>query len=242
LLELVTEAETPPSVADLAEVSGIPAPSAHRLVSHLVALGMVRVDPFTHGLVSGPRLWGLFTHAQAGSWAGGPVRAIMQRLVGDIEETCNLGVFDRDAVLYIERVECDWPIRFQLAAGSRIALHASAIGKLLMAHLPAAARRTLLASLPKPALTTNTLTSMAELDRAFAQIRKSGYAVNNSESVDGLIGLAVPVKTRKGRVVAGLSVHAPLPRFDLERAISHLPRFQQAALEIGRFMDGGTER
>jgi len=239
LLELIAGADAPLTVADLAEVSAIPGPSVHRLVAHLTSQKLARVDPVTRGVVPGPRLWGLFTKAQAGTWSGGPTRTIMETLVGEIRETCNLGVFDRNAVLYIERVECDWPIRIQLTAGSRVALHASAIGKLLMAYLPAAGRRKVLDSIAKPSLTANTLTSNDDLNRAFSEIRKSGYALNNSENVDGLIGLAVPVKTKNGRVVAGLSVHAPETRLDLIRATDLLPRVQQAALEIGTHLDVG---
>jgi len=241
LLELITDAEGPLSVTDLAELSGIPGPSVHRLVGHLTAQKMARIDPVTRGLVPGPRLWGLFSKAQAGSWTAGPVRTVLEALVEDVRETCNLGVIDRNAVLYIERVECDWPIRIQLAAGSRVALHASAIGKLLMAHLPAAARRKLLAGIAKPALTANTLTTNDDLNRAFAGIRKLGYAVNNSENVDGLVGLAVPVKTRSGRVIAGLSVHAPEARLDLARATGLLTRFQRAAVETGNCLDERPE-
>jgi IclR family transcriptional regulator, acetate operon repressor len=240
LLELIVNSDGPVGIADLAERAAIPGPSVHRLVSHLTSERMVRVDPATRGLVPGPRLWELFLKAQAGSWSMGPVRSIMETLVGDVRETCNLGVFDRNAVLYIERVECDWPIRVQLAAGSRVPLHASAIGKLLMAHLPAPARRKLVEGLDKPALTANTLTADDVLQDAFGEIRKSGYALNNSENVDGLIGLAVPVRAQNGRVIAGLSVHAPETRLKLSRTVDLLPRFQRAANEIGEHLNEGA--
>jgi len=161
----------------------------------------------------------------------------MEQLVGDIRETCNLGVFDRDSVLYIERVECDWRIRIQLGAGSRVPLHASAIGKLLVAHLPTAARSRILDTIPRPALTDNTIIDADKLEIEFAQIRRLGYAINNSESTEGLIGLAVPVRTAKGRIIAGLSVHAPTTRLEIESAVALLPRFEDAAKEIGHQLE-----
>jgi DNA-binding IclR family transcriptional regulator len=233
LLEIVVEADLPLAVAELAGRSGIPKPTVHRLVNHLIAEGLLRSDTAHRGLVPGPRFAGLFCKAHAASWAGGPIRALMEALVAEVRETCNLGVLDRDAVLYIERVECDWPIRIQLSAGSRVPLHASAIGKLLMAHLPTAARRQLLASIPLTALTANTLTDADALERAFTEIRRRGYALNNAENTDGVIGLAVPVKSPDERVVAGLSVHAPTSRLDLDGARALLPRFQAAAAAMG---------
>ena len=233
LLEIVVEAESPLAIAELAGRAGIPKPTVHRLVNHLIAEGLLRSDTVHRGLVPGPRFAGLFCKAHAASWAGGPIRALMEALVAETRETCNLGVLDRDAVLYIELVECDWPIRIQLSTGSRVPLHATAIGKLLMAHLPTAARRQLSASIPLTALTANTLTDADALERAFTEIRRWGYALNNAENIDGVIGLAVPVKSPDDRVVAGLSVHAPTSRLDLDGARALLPRFQAAAAAMG---------
>ena len=233
LLEIVVEAESPLAIAELAGRAGIPKPTVHRLVNHLIAEGLLRSDTVHRGLVPGPRFAGLFCKAHAASWAGGAIRALMEALVAEIRETCNLGVLDRDAVLYIERVECDWPIRIQLSAGSRVPLHATAIGKLLMAHLQTTARRQLLTGIPLAAFTANTLTGVDALQRAFTEIRRRGYALNDAENTDGVIGLAVPVKSPDGRVVAGLSVHAPTTRLDLDGARALLPRFQAAAAAMG---------
>ncbi len=237
ILETITQAQGPVSVAELARQTGIPKPTTHRLVSHLIAEGLLRSDTVSGDFVPGGRFWEMFCNLQAGSWQGGPVRVLMEQLVDDIRETCNLGVFDRGSALYIERVECDWPIRIQLKAGSRVPLHASAIGKLLLAYLPAAGRRRILDIIPRPVLTANTIIDADKLEIEFARIRRLGYALNNSESTEGLIGLAVPVRTAKGRIIAGLSVHAPTSRLELESAVALLPRFEAAAKEIGHQLE-----
>ena len=172
LLDEIVAAGTPLSVAELAERTEIPKPTVHRLVGNMIAEGLLRNDSFSRGLVPGGRVIGMMVKAQAASWPGGPVRAVMQSLVDDVRESCNFGVFDRDAVLYVERVECEWPIRIQLGAGSRVPLHASAIGKLLWAHLPEPDRRHLLATLPRPALTANTVTDASILEAQFDDIRR----------------------------------------------------------------------
>ncbi len=234
LLETVVEAHAPLAITELATQTGIPKPTVHRLAKQLIDEGLLRSDTVFRGLVPGPRFTSLFCKAQAASWSGGPIRVLMETLVKDIRETCNLGVLDRDAVLYIERVECDWPVRIQLHAGSRVPLHATAIGKLLLAHLPAPARQRLLTSIPREAMTANTLTDCQALERAFKEIRRCGYALNDSENIDAVIGLAVPVTAPGGRVVAGLSVHAPASRLDLDGARALLPRFQSASAAISR--------
>ena len=238
LLDEIVAAGTPLSVAELAERTEIPKPTVHRLVGNMIAEGLLRNDSFSRGLVPGARVIGMMVKAQAASWPGGPVRAVMQSLVDDVRESCNFGVFDRDAVLYVERVECEWPIRIQLGAGSRVPLHASAIGKLLWAHLPEPDRRHLLATLPRPALTANTVTDASALETQFDVIRREGHALNDAENVDGLIGLAVPVRlgSDPDRVVAGLSVHAPATRMDLDGARALLPRFEAAARQLSELL------
>jgi len=233
LLEAIVEAQSPLAIAELACRTEIPKPTVHRLARQLIAEGLLRSDSVHRGLVTGPRYARLFCSAQAASWIGGPVRTLLETLVTDIKETCNLGVLDRNAVLYIERVECDWPLRIQLSAGSRVPLHATAIGKLLMAHLPATARQRLVTGLALVALTANTLTNADALEQTFTAIRQNGYALNDAENTEGVIGLAVPVRSPDGRVVAGLSVHAPATRLDLNGARALLPRFQAAGEAIG---------
>ena len=50
----------------------------------------------------------------------GPMRVVLKDLVANVGETCNIGVLDRDEIVYIDRVECEWPLRLQLQAGSRV--------------------------------------------------------------------------------------------------------------------------
>ncbi|MEK9722552.1 MAG: IclR family transcriptional regulator [Rhodospirillaceae bacterium] len=232
VLEAVAEADMPLAVAEIAARTGIPKPTAHRLVNHLLAEGLLRPDPLRRGLAPGPRLFNMFCKVQAGTWATGAVRALLEELVGEVRETCNLGVLDRNAVLYVERIECDWPIRVQLGPGSRVPLHATAIGKLLLAHMPANARRRLLRVLPLPALTPATLTDAARLEATCDAIACQGYAENNAENMDGIVGLAVPVRDAAGRVIAGLSVHAPGARTSVADACARLALFQRTAQRL----------
>jgi len=239
ILDMVAGADGPMSVAEIARRVDIPKPTVHRMVNHLLSEGLLRPDPMRRGLAPGPRLFNLFFHVQAGTWANGPVRTVLTDLVTDVRETCNLGVLDRDAVLYVDRVECDWPIRVQLGPGSRVPLHATAIGKVLLAHMPADARRRLLSVLPCPALMPKTIIDTDVLEAECAAIVARGYALNEEENTEGLVGLAVPVRDAGGRTIAGLAVHAPAARLDLQTAIGDLATYQRAAQRVGAALDGG---
>jgi len=241
ILDMVAGADAPVSVAEIAGRTGIPKPTVHRMVNHLLAEGLLRPDPMRRGLAPGPRLFNLFFRVQAGTWAHGPLRTVLADLVDEVRETCNLGVLDRDAVLYVDRVECDWSIRVQLGPGSRVPLHATAIGKVLLAHMPPDARRRLLAVLPCPALMPATITDPEKLEAECAAIVSRGYALNKEENTEGLVGLAVPVREGTGRVIAGLAVHAPAARLNLRAAVDDLAIYQRAAQRAGAALDDGVD-
>ena len=62
-------------------------------------------------------------------WA--PVREVLQELVDEIRETCNLGVLDGLDYVYVERIECEWPLRIHLEVGNRTPAHCLSGGKVL---------------------------------------------------------------------------------------------------------------
>lgn len=229
VLGVVTRADRPVGFSEIADALELSRQAVHRIAGQMEALGMVRRVPGREGLTVGPVMAELGLNALQSAAQGGAVRVILKDLVTAVGETCNVGVLDRDEVVYIERVECDWPLRLQYGAGSRVPMHASSIGKLLMAYLPARTRRRILTATPLTAFTPATLTNPDALETQFKVIRRQGYAINEQENVAGLMGLAVPIKDAQGKVVAGVSVHAPVARMATADAIAHVARFQAAA-------------
>ena len=231
ILEVLLAQGEPLPMADVARRLGLPRQTAHRLLRQLEANGLVRREAARAYYSVGPRFLKLGLGALRSAWQSGPVHAILTRLVTHTRETCNLGVLDGDSVLYVDRVESNWPLRVDLHPGSRVPFHATAIGKLLVAYLPSRNRKRLLHAQPLARYTDHTLTDPAELEVEMKIIRRSGYAVNQEENVDGAVGVAVPIRNG-GKVVAGLSLHAPLIRMSLETAKASLPHVIDAARRI----------
>jgi len=237
VLDLVAGARRPIGLVELTERLGLPKPTVHRIVRQLEDEGLLRREPLRDRYGVGPRLCRLSVSALQASVGGGAVHAILEEVVDLIGETCNLGMLDRSEVVYADRVECNWPLRLQLQPNSRLPVHATANGKLLLAFLPEASRRRILANVELTEFTPNTITATDRLEAEFARIRERDYSVNDQEFHLGLIGLAVPVRDSSGRVLAGLAVHAPLPRLDVESALRHLPALRDAAARIGDAME-----
>src|SRR3546814_7182004 len=121
-----------------------------------------------------------------------------------------------------------------LQVGSRVAVHCTAIGKLLVAEQHKNVRTRILKAKPLKRYTENTLTDPAALEAEFAAIRSNGYSFNNEELERGLTGIAVPIRDKRKRVVAGLSINAPLPRMSREKAMSYVPVMQAKADQIAK--------
>lgn len=234
VLEAVIAQPRPVGLPDLTAELGLPRQTVHRVVQQLEGNGLLQRDPARDRYAVGPRLTRLALGAINASHQNGPMRAVLQDLVAEIGETCNVGMLDGHQVLYIDRVECDWPLRVQLQAGSHVPAHCTAIGKLLLAHLPVRARRRILEVAPLARFTEQTVTNPQAFEGALAEIRAQGYSANNQEYNLGMIALAVPVRDADGRVVAALAVHAPAARLSLDGALAHLPALEAAAARLAQ--------
>ncbi len=241
VLEAVAEQSQPIGLPDLSARLSLPRQTVHRVLLQLEAAGLLRREPGRDRFAIGPRFSALALRSLETRNQSAPIRVILQVLVGEIEETCNIGVLDGLDFLYIERIECAWSLRVHLQVGSRLPAYSTSGGKVMLAHLDDRLRANLLKGSKLKALTSHTRTLVADLEQEFDQIREHGYALNDQEFSVGIVGAAVPVIDRGGRVVAALATHGPAPRLDLGRAKELVPRMQEAARALARAwgLEGG---
>jgi IclR family acetate operon transcriptional repressor len=229
VLEAVVAAERPAGLAELAPMVRLPKPTLYRMLGMLESAGLVIREPGARRYAPGPRLAALGRNVMLNAAVRTGRRAILSRLVEEIGETCNFTMLDGAEVIYVDRVEAAWPLRMSLASGSRVPLHCTASGKLLLAMLPKAARDRVTAELALARYTETTITDRRRLDGELARIRAARYATDNEEYHAGLVCLAVPVIDERKRACAALAVQAPVSRMSLSRALEHLPKLRQAA-------------
>jgi DNA-binding IclR family transcriptional regulator len=142
----------------------------------------------------------------------------------------------------VEWVEFASPLRIEVRPDTRLPVHCSANGKLLLAYSPRQTRERILAGAPFPAHTRNTMTSASGLAAELETIRRRGYAEDNEEFLDGVICLAVPVRNRRRQVVAGLALMAPAARLSLAKARTYLPDLLRCARLISADLGYRRER
>jgi IclR family acetate operon transcriptional repressor len=146
-------------------------------------------------------------------------RAPMAALMRESGETANLGIEDKDEVLFLTQVETHEAIRAFFPPGTKSPMHVSGIGKALLAWYPDA-RVAQIVTRGLPGFTAASLTDADALRADLALTRARGFAIDNQERAEGMRCIAAPVFNAYGEPVAGLSISGPVFRLPLARADS----------------------
>jgi IclR family acetate operon transcriptional repressor len=233
ILEHVAHAQRPVEVADIIAALDLPKATAYRLVDWFLDRGYLSREAGRKRLVVGAKFADLSFRALASSMHTAAPHLVLQRLVNTVNETCNIGTLINGVVVYLDRVEAeDWPLRLQFSVGSRVPMHCTAIGKLLLALAPARRRQALLNSVELRRLTEHTITSRSRLEAELKQIRREQVSFDRQEFLLGVMCAAVPITGKNGEPLAAVAVQAPIARMTLETARRHLPALHRAAAEL----------
>jgi IclR family transcriptional regulator, acetate operon repressor len=245
LLEHVARADKALTLTDIIGEVHQPKPTVYRMLQQLEQAGLLVKEPDGKRYAPGARLSKLAEDVLLNAQVRAVRHAILQQLVDDLGETCNFTMPAGTEVVYLDRVETAWPLRFHLQPGSRVPLHCSASGKLFLAYMPPVQRNRLLDHLQYRGYTPGTITTRIRLEAELARVRIQGYALDNEEFLVGLVCVAVPVFDPRSRqkVRGSVAVQAPASRFPIDRATSALPALQSAARAFGRSIaDSGPQR
>jgi len=232
LLDALAQNDGPVTLASLAQRVRLPKPTVHRLLGQLAGAELVGREPEGRRFTVGPRLSALALRVLANSTYRGARRAILQGLVDELGETCNLTMLEGAQVVYLDRVETPSPLRVNLQPGSKVPLHCTASGKLLLALLPAARRARLMAHLRLERHTPCSLAERSALEAHLKRVRRERVGTDAEEFITGLVCVAVPMLWRDGRAIGAVAMQAPVARMPLPRALEHVPTLQRAAGEL----------
>lgn len=233
VIEAILEAGRPLSLPELAETLGRPKQTVHRTARQLEEHGFLFREPTRDRYAIGPKLFAVSRDVMGWCMRYAPRHAVLGRLVEEVAETCNIGILDGDRVLYLDRVESNFPLRAELHPGSRVPLHCTGLGKLFLAHLPSRTRKRMIERLDLVRHTDRTIVDPVALEDACTQIRARGYSTNEEEYHDGIISVAVPIVNEQNAVISGLAIHAPAARMNIDTAVALVPTIQRFAAEIG---------
>ena len=217
------------TLAELTARSGLPHATTSRLVAELVRLGLLARGTDGRFAVGGRvRDLGLLVPASAS------VRAValpfMHDLHAALREHVQLAALARHEVVVLERISAPDAVLVVSDVGGHLPLHASAAGKVLLAHAPDAVREEVLHG-PLERLTPRTVTDPDRLARQLEEVRRSGIAVVREEVNPRASSVAARVQDDSGAVVAAVSV---VVRAGTTALRTSVPAVATSALAISR--------
>lgn len=233
ILSVFEKSFAPRSLTEIADATGLPLSTTHRLLKELEDWDALQRDANGRYQV-GIRLWELGQHA--GRQVRDIARPLLQDLYSLTQETVHLAIREHTDALYIDRVYGSKRMPQASRVGGRLPLHATAVGKVLLAHEEEWLREAVLAQ-PLESRTPNTHVDPAELRTELAVVRERGYALAVDEVRLGTASIAVPVFQRgDGLIGAGLGLVAGSEHaLVLER---HLPALRGIARRIEASVGG----
>lgn len=226
------------ALEEIANGTGLPKSTTHRLLDTLVQEGFVELGqrPGTYRL-------GLQA-AVVGSAAirirrpDQDVHQLLRKAVEQVHETIGLTVRDGRRVVVIDKVSSPRPLHWRNHVGDEISAHQSAAGKVLLATLSDDEVRELYAGVDRlPRTTPNTVGSVDELIASLEPVRRDGYAVDAEELELGLRCVSVPVRTVSGQTVLALTMSAPASRLAPDALEGPVRALMRIAREISPHLE-----
>ncbi|WP_161884901.1 IclR family transcriptional regulator [Marisediminicola antarctica] len=191
----------PLSVGRIVEETGLPVSTTYRLVHELQEWGVL--DRTADGSYQvGMRIWEL--GQQAGRRLRDRAHPFMQDLFDTTHENVHLAVREGTEALYVDKLYGSRRVPLASRIGSRLPLHPTAVGRILLANQPSWFREAYLErELEHP--TPKTQTGAATLAKELALVREQGHAVTIDEMRLGACSIAVPI-SHGGQVVAAVGI------------------------------------
>jgi len=206
------------TLTQLAQRADLSVPTAHRLLNELTGSGML-IREADGAYTVGRRLWDVGLLAPAETDLREVASPFLHDLYAATLATVHLAVREDVSALYLDRLAGQRSVPVVSKIGSRLPLHATGVGKVLLAHAPAEVKERVLASLER--LTPFTLVQPGRLLRQLDAVRRDGWASTVDEMTLGACSVAVPVLQGE-RVVAALGVVVPDLRRDPGRLVTAL--------------------
>ena len=219
ILEVLARTGRPLTLAELAEESRLPKPTVYRILKSVRDLGYVNQAARGGAYELSARLATLREYGRDEA-VRAKVRPLMARLHAAFDETVNLGFLEGIYVRYADVMETTQALRWIVKPGARDLFHTTALGRAVVAHLPAEPLVRLVTKACGTLPVRGRKAVRAQLEQELAATRARGYALEEEETVVGVACVAVPL-VGLGEPLAAVSVSVPVHRF---------PAAQRAAL------------
>ena len=163
-------------------------------------------------------------------------RSYLRKLTNDIEETVSLSIPIGTKLVYFDRIEFHWPMQLNLEAGDHLPLHASASGKLYLSSIEEEKVIQIFKNIKTPKTAKNTITDISQFKKEIKKIKNQGYAFDDEEWFNVMVGLSVPIFNSDEELCFCLSTHTAKSRKDINDLKKILSVMQSSANNLKKVL------
>lgn len=230
LLVLLGDTAQGASATELSSAAELPFSTTHRLLRSLSKQGFVSFDAASKRYALGIRVFQLGQRVSNANGLAGASIPVLRSLTAQTREASIFGVLDGSHVLTVSKVDGPQAFRVTSDPGTHSPLHATALGKVLVAFTDDWQSR--IEGLDLFARTEKTITDRDTFRADIERVRETGYGTMREENEVGMNALAAPVRAVDGRVIAAVAIAAPVFRLPFHDLLAFLPQLKAAAAEL----------
>ena len=230
MLEAVAQDSEGLSNADISRKLKIPKSSASYILRTLEKQGYLNRNSETGRYRVGLKVLSLSRGALTGIDVRDVALPIMRRLMQQTNLTCHLAILDGPMAVYIEKVEPEGFIKMDTWVGRRMPVHATSVGKALVAYIPRERLERIVAERGMEKRTPKTITTLPRLLKDLEKVRDQGYAVDDEENNIGARCVGAPVFNQAGTIEASLGLSGTINQVNAQT----MPRILEALKDAAR--------
>ncbi|CDG80931.1 IclR family transcriptional regulator domain-containing protein [Janthinobacterium agaricidamnosum] len=231
VLQAFSDSRKPQTIAGISQKTGIPRAAVRRCLHTLRELGYVGAELNNFSLR--PKVLTLGYSYLSSTPLTVSAQPYLNNISRALNESSSLAVLEDGEVLYVARAATSRVMSVALNTGSRLPAYCTALGRVMLAHLPPFELDAYLQKTKLRPMTDKTVVSQKRLRTILADVQRDGYAINDEELELGLRSIAVPVRGTSGAVLAALNVGVQAARVSIEQLEKEfLPVLQRGAQEL----------
>jgi DNA-binding IclR family transcriptional regulator len=232
MLEAVAQAPEGLSNAEISRKLQIPKSSASYILRTLEAQGYLNRDGDSGKYRVGLKILSLSRGALSGIDVREVALPIMRHLVEKTNLTCHLAILDGPDAVYIEKVEPSGFLRVDTWVGRRMRVHATSVGKALVAHIPQERLERIIGEAGMEKRTHKTITTMPRLLKELEKVRTQGFAVDDEENNLGARCVGAPVFNQQGAIEASLGLSGTINQVNTHTMTRIVEALKDAARHV----------
>jgi IclR family KDG regulon transcriptional repressor len=206
------QGQGPMGITDLANATGLPKSTTHRLVTALVNEGLLVQDEDSHKYALSLRITALGASILGSHAVRKVARPILMELRDKTRESVHLAVLEGMEAVIIDTEDSYFFVRAVNVPGQHLPAHAVSTGKVLLAYQWEPRLREVITHTTLMRYTEHTITDPRQLLAELSQVRRQGYAISSGELEEGIEAVAAPVFDHLNSVVAAVSIGGPSER------------------------------